>query len=258
MAGAAAAGLPVADEDRNGDPARSRQRGEVEPALLARLLQLVAVVLEPDLHLGRRQAQYAGQMFALGRRQVALLAEAALQLERLRLREQNAPLLLSVSASGRRGASGVAARQRAPVAAVVAGGVRIVIDVVGGRHLDHVSIRAAAGSDVIVVVVVAVVDGTVVGVGGEPARRRRVGTVSAGPDAAVSVVDLAERRQLRKRRPERSCLDAGYEAQHRQAILNNTNVHKLKMRSDNYVAKSVSTVHSVWLYCIIFSTIFLR
>ena len=57
-------------------------------------LHLVAVVLEPDLHLGGRQSQRAGQVFALGRRQVALLPEAPLELVGLCLGEEHAPLPL--------------------------------------------------------------------------------------------------------------------------------------------------------------------
>ena len=57
-------------------------------------LHLVAVVLEPDLHLRGRQADKAGQVLALGRRQVPLLPEAPLQLVGLRFGEEHPPLPL--------------------------------------------------------------------------------------------------------------------------------------------------------------------
>jgi len=202
-AAAGAARLAVADQHGHGDAPRRRQRSQVESALLAGLLQLVAVVLEPDLHLRRRQAQDAGEVLALRRRQVALLAEAALQLERLRLREENAALLLACtsgrrSTSGRRRGSGLAGRQRPAVAAVVARRVGELVAAVRRRrrHLGDVVTRT--GSDV--VVVVAVVDGTAAV--GEPVRRRWRVVVSTGP-GGVAVVDLTERCEMRKSRVER-------------------------------------------------------
>lgn len=56
-------------------------RGHLAP------LGLVAAVLEPDLHLGLRQLQRRRQVRALWSAQVALVAEAALELEHLRVRE---------------------------------------------------------------------------------------------------------------------------------------------------------------------------
>jgi len=43
-------------------------------------------------HLGGRESDAGGKSFALGRRQVALLPEAPLELADLRVREQHAPL----------------------------------------------------------------------------------------------------------------------------------------------------------------------
>ena len=51
-------------------------------------LGLVAAVLEPDLHLGLGQLQGPGQVGALRARQVALVAEASLQLVDLPVRER--------------------------------------------------------------------------------------------------------------------------------------------------------------------------
>lgn len=59
-------------------------------------LRLVPVILEPDLHLGRRQTNDGGQVLALGRAQVTLLTETSLQLVSLSLGEQDAPLSLLV------------------------------------------------------------------------------------------------------------------------------------------------------------------
>uniref|UniRef100_A0A182QQ85 Uncharacterized protein n=1 Tax=Anopheles farauti TaxID=69004 RepID=A0A182QQ85_9DIPT len=58
--------------------------------------RLVAMVLEPDLHLRRREAYQRGKMFALRCGEVALLPKPALQLVRLRLGEQDAPFALLV------------------------------------------------------------------------------------------------------------------------------------------------------------------
>ena len=110
--------LAVSHEHRHGDATGRRQRRHVEPLLLTRLLQLVAVVLEPDLNLRRRQAQDARQVFALRRRQVALLSEALLQLVGLRLREEHASLLLLRRALQRAGGG----LQRQRVTGAVAGG----------------------------------------------------------------------------------------------------------------------------------------
>lgn len=52
----------------------------MHPFLLLRSLRLVPVVLEPDLHLGGGQVDYAGEMLSLWRRQVSLLSETSLQL----------------------------------------------------------------------------------------------------------------------------------------------------------------------------------
>ena len=94
--------LPIADQHRHGDAPR---RGRV---VLPRRLQglvlplpfaLVAAVLEPDLHLVRGEFEGGRQVLALRGGQVALLLEAPLQLEDLRLGEEHpgpppAPLLL--------------------------------------------------------------------------------------------------------------------------------------------------------------------
>ena len=98
----AQARLPVPDQHRHGDaPGRGRVvlprrlQGLVLPLSFA----LVAAVLEPDLHLVRGELQGGGQVLPLRRGQVALLLEAPLQLEDLRLGEEHpgsppAPLLL--------------------------------------------------------------------------------------------------------------------------------------------------------------------
>jgi len=87
-------GLPVPHQDRHHDPAQHHLR--VGQLLGASSLHLVAVVLEPDLHLRGGQAQQVRHVFALRRRQVALLAEAPLQLEGLCLGEEHPALLLLV------------------------------------------------------------------------------------------------------------------------------------------------------------------
>uniref|UniRef100_A0A182J9Q4 Uncharacterized protein n=1 Tax=Anopheles atroparvus TaxID=41427 RepID=A0A182J9Q4_ANOAO len=96
--------------------------------LVSGSLRLVAVVLEPDLHLRRREANQRGQMFALRCGEVALLPEPPFQLVRLCLREEDAPLALFVP--DRAGGSGVATIRRQP--AVVG-----VVD-----HVDHLVVAA--------------------------------------------------------------------------------------------------------------------
>lgn len=87
----AQAGLPVADQDRHGYPARRRDAAHQLQALVLPLpLALVAAVLEPDLHLGGGELQHVGQVVPLRGREVFLLLEAALQLVDLRLREKHA------------------------------------------------------------------------------------------------------------------------------------------------------------------------
>ncbi len=93
--------LPISDQHRHGDaPGRRRV---VLPRRLQRLVlslpfALVAAVLEPDLYLVRGEFEGGRQVLALGGGQVALLLEAPLQLEDLRLGEEHpgsppAPLL---------------------------------------------------------------------------------------------------------------------------------------------------------------------
>lgn len=104
---AAQAGLSVANKHRNSHSARrvevvagGHRHGEAVRKsrritfLTLRPLRLVAVVLEPDLDLRRRQPNETGQVLALGGGQVPLLLEPPLQFERLLLREQNAALSL--------------------------------------------------------------------------------------------------------------------------------------------------------------------
>lgn len=94
--------LPISDQHRYGDaPGRGRV---VLPRRLQRFvlplpLALVAAVLEPDLHLVRGEFEGGRQVLPLRGGQVALLLEAPLQLEDLRLGEEHpgsppAPLLL--------------------------------------------------------------------------------------------------------------------------------------------------------------------
>lgn len=59
-------------------------------------ISISPMVLEPDLDLGGRQPDDGGQVFAFGRRQIALLPEPPLQLVCLRLREEHSPLALLV------------------------------------------------------------------------------------------------------------------------------------------------------------------
>jgi len=88
--------LAVPHQHRHGDPSRRTTAAASLDPLARRPLRLVPVILEPDLHLGRCEPYDGRQMFALGRAQVTLLAEAPLQLVRLRLGEQHAPLALLV------------------------------------------------------------------------------------------------------------------------------------------------------------------
>src|SRR6218665_193076 len=60
--------------------------------VLVALLRLVAVVLEPDLDLGRRQTDTTGQLVSLGRREIALLLESFFEFIDLNLCEENASL----------------------------------------------------------------------------------------------------------------------------------------------------------------------
>lgn len=57
-------------------------------------LHLIPVVLEPDLDLGRGEADQAGEVLPLWGGQVSLLPEAALQLISLRLGKQHPPFAL--------------------------------------------------------------------------------------------------------------------------------------------------------------------
>ena len=106
--------LPVSDEHGHGDAPRGGVNGgkgvHVEALLLAGLLHLVAVVLEPDLHLRRSQKQDAGQVLTLRCRQVALLPEPPLELVGLSLREEHAAFLLLRSFFGGAGVGGGVAR----------------------------------------------------------------------------------------------------------------------------------------------------
>ncbi len=86
------AGLSVPYQDRDGDPAGRQQVQRLQTVLDPGPLHLVAVVLEPDLHLVRGEADQLGQVLPLRGGQVTLLPEAALQLEGLRLGEEHAPL----------------------------------------------------------------------------------------------------------------------------------------------------------------------
>ena len=84
--------LTIAHQNRNGDTTRGRKWSEIESPLLPRLLQLVSMVLKPDLDLRWTESQYARQMFPLGCRQVALLAEPTFQFVSLSLRKQHPPV----------------------------------------------------------------------------------------------------------------------------------------------------------------------
>ena len=84
--------FPVPHQDRDGHPAGGQQLQRLQAVLHPGPLHLVAVVLEPDLHLVRGEADEPGQVLPLRGGQVALLPEAALQLEGLRLGEEHPPL----------------------------------------------------------------------------------------------------------------------------------------------------------------------
>lgn len=104
--------LAVAHQHRDGDPARRRHIVadvvvDVQAFLLLGALRLVPVVLEPDLHLGRRQPDDGGEVFALRRRQIPLLAEPSLQLVGLRFAEQYPSFAFLVAVAGRAGAAAV-------------------------------------------------------------------------------------------------------------------------------------------------------
>jgi len=73
--------LAVPHQDRNRDPSGSgrRQGSQLQILILTEPLQLVATILEPDLHLLRGELEQLCQLVAFGRRQVALLFEARLQ-----------------------------------------------------------------------------------------------------------------------------------------------------------------------------------
>lgn len=94
--------LPIPDEHRHSDaPGRGRVvlSGRLQRLVLPLPLALVAAVLEPDLHLVGGEFEGGGQVLAFWGGEVALLLEAALQLEDLSLGEENpgsppAPLLL--------------------------------------------------------------------------------------------------------------------------------------------------------------------
>lgn len=86
------AGLPVPHQDRDGYPAGREQLQRLQAVLSTGPFHLIAVVLEPDLHLVRGEANQPRQVLSFRRGQVALLPEAALQLERLRLGEEDTPL----------------------------------------------------------------------------------------------------------------------------------------------------------------------
>lgn len=73
-----------------------QQAGMLVTLLVLCTLGLVAMILEPDLHLCGRQTYQTGQMLTLGCAQVALLSESTLQLVRLRLGEEHATLALLI------------------------------------------------------------------------------------------------------------------------------------------------------------------
>lgn len=81
------AGLAVPHQHRHGDSPRRAAAAAGLDALARRPLGLVPVVLKPNLHLGRRQPDDGGEVLALGRAQIPLLAEAPFELEGLRLGE---------------------------------------------------------------------------------------------------------------------------------------------------------------------------
>ena len=76
------------------DAAADDDVAAVESLIFHGLLGLVAMILEPDFHLGRRQAQTVGEHLALRRAQVPRLAETLLQFVHLCLCKQNATLSL--------------------------------------------------------------------------------------------------------------------------------------------------------------------
>ena len=93
------AGLAVPHQHRHGDPAWAcrRQGRQLQVLILTESLQLVATVLEPDLHLLRRQLQQLGQLVAFRSRQVALLLESRLQFVDLKTKPKVMGFLLLLS-----------------------------------------------------------------------------------------------------------------------------------------------------------------
>ena len=128
---------PVLHQHGDGDSARGRKRVDVrQPFLLAGPLQLVAVVLEPDLHLHGGQPDDGGQVLPLGSGQVALLPEASLQLVCLRFGEEDPPLSLLV------GLAVGAASLRVLALLALAVVVGLLLDAVAGL-VGHVRLAAA-------------------------------------------------------------------------------------------------------------------
>lgn len=63
--------------------------GHLQAFVLTLALAFVSSILKPDFDLGGREFQSVRQMFSLGSGEIALLLEASLQLENLRLGEKN-------------------------------------------------------------------------------------------------------------------------------------------------------------------------
>jgi len=92
-------------------------------AFQLRLLELVSVILEPDLDLQRAETQRTCQLVSLGRRQVALLGEPSLERASLSRAEQHA----SLASPTRTDAHSVTPGRRCRLDSAVIGSERVVV-----------------------------------------------------------------------------------------------------------------------------------
>lgn len=134
------------------------------------------MVLEPDLDLGGRESDDAGEVLPLGRGQVPLLAEAALQLVRLRLREQHAPLAFLLRGLGRvRGVPGPVVVRLDVLLDAVAVGVHRHVVVVPAAEVARRGGAAAAATQGVHPRRIGRVAGAARGVRGRRAGRQHAG-----------------------------------------------------------------------------------
>lgn len=181
---------------RMGGVAMQQARMSLVALLVLGPLRLVAMVLEPDLHLRWGQSNQAGQVLPLRRTEVPLLAEPSLQLVGLSLREEHSALPLLV---GQTIGSG------APAAATAIGIVHIV-NVLLDAVLVQAVVVATAGTSasvqavVLQAIVVIVVCGIVVVIVQGMGRR---GSSRAGGAAMqrVAIEGIAHRQGIAVRRP---------------------------------------------------------